>query len=288
MEYCWNKQKLMNLLKKDEEEIKSNDTLLLQAEINSLRCALNMPVLKKIVIKNTNVISAVTYKSANHIFKIRPKYTISPKENKDMTTSEIVSTAYGVLNRAEKKLLSSMIKNEKFNISTSTDIPYTYYLPYHHDAIINTTNRGILSDARNITHEVAHAIYSKNLNYEELKNTRLSYLRETLSIINEMSFIDKLDRYDDVINEHTIFLNNYYEAYLKGVRNSTDVYAQSFALAEYLFMLGKDDKHKYNEYIDMFKENLKNKSDSEIIDSMNIDSADMIRANEKYLNLYKK
>ncbi len=288
MKYSWNKQKLLKLLQSDEKEIKSNDTMALQAEINSLRCALNMPVLKKIHINNYNVESEATHLSAMYIFKIKSKHKIKPEINKKLTTKEIVSSALDTLEHSEKRFISHMIKSGKLNLSHDVDVPYTYYLPYHHDSLIAVSDRGILSDARNIAHEVAHAMQSKNLEYKELENKRLSYLRETLPVLNEMLFIDRLNSYEDIVNEQNIFLNNYYDAYIRNIRDCSDVYAQSFALAEYLFMLSKTEKGKYKEYISMYREMAKSNTDSAIIDAMEIDSVDMIRANEKYLNLYRK
>lgn len=282
MKYNWDDNKLKKLLANDEVLLNKNYSDELQLEINSLKCALNIPVIKQLMCNTNNKASLVITSSVDYIFKRNFKNPNQVYSN--LSPRDIIVRARKTMESNEKRYFNKLIKHKNFNMSDNKS--ETFYLPYHNDNLINVLNRGRLSDARNIMHEIAHAMYFKDLKYSELENSSGSYLKEVLPILNEMFFIDRLDKYDEIISEQNIFLSNYYEWYRESI--SCDSYCQSFVIAEYLFMLYKEDKNKFNYQYNLFKEKLKETTDENIVSELKIGSTDLLSSNDKYLILYKK
>ena len=282
MKYNWDDNKLKKLLANDEVLLNKNYSNELQLEINSLRCVLNIPVIKQLMCNTNNKALLVITSSVDYIFKRNFKNPNQVYSN--LSPRDIIVRARKTMESNEKRYFNKLIKHKNLNMSDNKS--ETFYLPYHNDNLINILNRGRLSDARNIMHEIAHAMYFKDLKYSELENSSGSYLKEVLPILNEMFFIDRLDKYDEIISEQNIFLSNYYEWYKRSI--SCDSYCQSFVIAEYLFMLYKEDKYKFNYQYNLFKEKLKETTDENIVSQLKIDSTDLLSSNDKYLKLYKK
>lgn len=288
MEYAWNKEKLKKLLAKDEKIICTKYSDEMKVEINSLKIALNMPGIEEVTAKESNVISVSAYLAACAIFKNKKVMPVSLYE-KRLDEAEVVAQAKKRMSSKEKKYFNKLVKKGNFNISDFR--PQALNLMYHNSALINIMNYNTLSDSRNIMHELAHAMYFNDLNYTEYINTSISCLRETLSILNEMIFIDRLDRYDDIVEQQTRFLNDYYKKYgsyiIYDEIKKKDAYSKSYALAVYLFMLYKNEKTRFDYEYNLFREELKSKTDDEIITMLNIGSLDMVDAGERYSKLYR-
>ena len=283
MEYVWNEEKLIKLLNKDERLINKKYDGGLQIEIDSLRIALNIPAIRRVKFKKDIIVSATVYNAAKSIFdnNISCLYI---KEPRSLTPHDTVKIARDTMGRKEKKFFLKLIRTGNLNFSKNK--PQTFYLPYHHTSLINIQECNTISDSRNIMHELAHAMYSSDLKYEERKMIGASHLSETLPIFYEMLFIDRLDKHNQTLNEQMLFLKDYYERYKYA--DIIDTYGQSFALAEYLFMLSKTDKRKFNHQFNLFKEEAKSSSDVQIVKKLNVKRDELITANEKYLNLYRK
>ena len=282
MRYSWDEEKIFKLLKKDENKISKHYDPRLHLEISALRNALNMPVTDELIVINNNQNSSLVISSASYIFKKKLVLDTTLPENL-LSEKEIVKKACSTMSPKNRKCFAKIARSNFFNMSNNKS--ETFYLPTKKISLINVTDRGILSDARNIVHEVTHASYFNELTYSELVNHCKSNFKETLPVFGEMLFIDRLDKYKDIINEQSIFLNNYYQ-YVKN--NGINKYAQSFVLAEYLFMLYKTDKSKFNDNYYAFSELLKNKSDKEIIHRLDIDPISLMSSNEKYIRLYRR
>ncbi len=282
MRYSWNEEKILKLLKDDEEKVSKQSNPELRLEIYSIRTALNMPIIDEVKDKNNNQNSSIIISSASYIFKKKLVFDTTSSK-KILSKKEIVKKARSTMALKDKRCFSKTVRNGFFNMSNNNS--QTFCLPAKKMSLINVTDRGILSDARNIVHEVTHASYFNELTYSELVNYYNSNLKETLPILGEMFFIDRLDSYKEILNEQSIFLNNFYN--YKNIKE-IDAYAQSFTLAEYLFMLYKTDKSKFNDNYYAFSELLKNKSDKEIIHRLAIDPISLMSSNEKYIRLYRR
>ena len=282
MKYNWNERKLEKLLEKDEKLNNKKYSDGLQLEINSLRLALNMPVVTNVYSRGKNYGSGITYSASSYIFS-GGKKDFNIDKRKPLSETEIVNQAKMAMDPKMKIYFNHMISHKRFKLGGEAS--QTFPLIYHHNSLVSVANRSALSDSRNIMHELAHAMYFDKLDSDELKNVSKSCLRETLPIFNEMLFIDRLDNYVDIVNEQKIFLKNFY-----GCTDSWDfrIYGQSFTLAEYLFMLYRSDKPKFDHLYNMFKEILKTDTDIEIVDKLGVDSNELMAANYKYLELYKR
>ena len=285
MKYTWNTRKMAKMLEKDEIKLDKKYSKELQLEINALRLILNKPILNVLEPKDNTSISRITYKAANYVLCCGKKQLDVYKEF-DLSEREIVSHAVKTMSHNDSKCFHKIARKGFFDMEAGRS--ETYYFPCHNISAICVKNRGMLSDSRNIMHEVGHAKLFAGLNYDEIENIVTSFFNETVSILNEMFFIDRLDKHIDILNEQSIFLNNYYERYRKDAYKIDDSYAQSFVLAEYLFMLYKKDRAKFDNDYHMFIDLIKKECDKEIINRLNITNTDILAANEKYINLYRK